>query len=285
MAWWLVWLACGDTTNTPEEQAPPEEAAEGDAADVPMAPVAPGLLTEAEFAALHELTDDEAPQPKGSTVQIAGMDAYLSLPESATGPVPGVVVIHEWWGLNGHIKHWADRLASAGYAAVAVDLYDGAVATDHKQAMAAMEKVDEATAIDKLKAAHAYLVSDPRIQAPKTASVGWCFGGGYSLRLAMAEPELDASVVYYGRLVDEDAQLQSIAAPMLGIFGSEDAGIPVDTVKAFETRMQGLGKPFTVHLYDAGHAFANPSSGRYHSESANDAWAKVHAFLAEHLAG
>src|SRR5689334_2353382 len=118
------------------------------AAPSPAAPAAPspsavpGGLSEEEFAALHTLREDGAPALKGEMVQLTdGTQAYLSLPPGASSPLPGVVVIHEWWGLNEHIKHWADRLAADGYAALAVDLYGGVVASDRETAMATMKKV------------------------------------------------------------------------------------------------------------------------------------------------
>ena len=268
--------------NEPAEA--PVAAPAPDAAEVPSAPVArPGLLSEEQFAALHELKEEEAPPAKGITVEVGGMNAYLSLPEGTEGSAPGVVLVHEWWGLNSHIRYWADRLATQGYAALAVDLYDGTVATEPDQAMAAMKAVDEAAALEKLKAAHAFLVSDERVQAPRTGVIGWCFGGGWSLRLAVAEPELDAAVMYYGRLIEDDAELQKLNAPLLGVFGSQDKGIPVDAVKAFETKLKGLGKNASIQIYDAGHAFANPSSGRYAAVPAEQAWEEVAGFFKRNL--
>ena len=266
------------------EPAPPTEA-EGTATD--EAPANPmtntGVLTEPEFAKLHEHTDEAAPPTRGEMIDLAGGKAYLTLPEGATGPVPGIVVIHEWWGLNEHIKHWSDRLAADGYAAIAVDLYAGEVATTPDDAMALMKRVDEARAAEVLAAAHAFLAEDPRIKAPKRGVIGWCFGGGWSLQHAIATPDLDAAVVYYGRLVEDPAQLAKIAAPMLGIFGDQDAGIPPASVKAFAAAMAEAGKTLEVHSYDAPHAFANPSSGRYVPDAAAAAWDEARAFFAEHL--
>lgn len=280
----LLILSCSDGEPVAEPRpAEPAAPVAPDAAEIPMAPVEPGLLTEAQFAALHALKADEAIPPRGTTVQVGGMQAYLSLPEGAAGPVPGVLVVHEWWGLNDHVRYWADRLAAQGYAALAVDLYDGRIATTAPEAMAAMREVDEAAAMEKLAAAHAFLRSDERISAPTTGIVGWCFGGGWSLRLAIAEPELDAAVIYYGRLVEDEAELAKIAAPMVGVFGTEDAGIPVEAVRALEQRLAKLDKSFELHLYEAGHAFANPSGGHYDGPKAEDAWGKVSAFLAREL--
>ncbi|MGK0484085.1 MAG: carboxymethylenebutenolidase, partial [Planctomycetota bacterium] len=242
-----------------------------------------GVLDEASFAALHDLTDAEAPELTGESIKVGGMDCYLSKP--AIGESLGaVIVIHEWWGQTDHIKHWTDRLASDGYTALAIDLYGGVVATDREGAMKAMRSVDQDTAIEQLLAAHEYL-SDPAgaVKAERTACIGWCFGGGWSLQLAMAEPELDAAVVYYGRLVTEPKELKGINASMLGVFGNQDGSIPPAAVAGFKDAMKTAGKELRLRQYDAEHAFANPSSGRYDAENAAKAWRETRMFLVEKL--
>jgi len=243
-----------------------------------------GILDEESFKRLHELTKETAPTARGGELTVGGARAYLSLPE-APGPVPGVVVIHEWWGLNDNIRHWTDRLAARGWAALAVDLYGGTVATTPDEAMAAMKSVDETKALSILRAAHRFLVEDPRVRAPRTASVGWCFGGGWSLQLALAEPDLDAAVIYYGRLVTEPERLAAIHADVLGIFGSQDQSIPPDVVASFDRALDQATVPHVILSYDAPHAFANPSSARYDQASAADAWEHVQRFLERELAG
>ncbi|MEM9383065.1 MAG: dienelactone hydrolase family protein, partial [Planctomycetota bacterium] len=219
---------------------------------------------------------------RGEEVEVGGMDAYLSTPTYGE-PLGGVLVIHEWWGLNEHVKHWADRLASDGYVALAVDLYDGVVATTRDGAMEAMRGVDKEAAREKLLAAHEYLVSGDGAGVERTACIGWCFGGGWSLETAIAEPELDAGVIYYGRLVTDVERLGQIEASMLGVFGNEDRGIPPSAVEEFADAMESAGKDLTLRQYDANHAFANPSSGRYDAENASAAWSETRAFLYEHL--
>lgn len=239
-----------------------------------------GVLDEASFAALHELREGEAPALTGEEIEIEGTRAYLSVPAQGE-PIGAVVVIHEWWGLNEHVKHWADRLASDGYTALAVDLYGGVVATTREEAMASMGAVDDEAALATLRAAHAYLVDEE--DAERTACIGWCFGGGWSLKLAMAEPELDAAVIYYGRLVTDVDALAAIEAPVLGIFGEQDSGIPPSAVAEFSDAMEKAGVDLTLRSYDAEHAFANPSSARYDAEHAGAAWAETRAFLCKSL--
>lgn len=242
-----------------------------------------GGLSEEEFKALHALTGEKAPAPKGEMIEIAGARAYLSLPPNAKPPIAGIVVIHEWWGLNDHIKHWSDRLAGAGYAAVAVDLYGGTVATTPDEAMAAMKTVNAERAEEILAAAHAFLAKDPRIQAKKRGVIGWCFGGGWSLRQALAVENLDAAVIYYGRLETEPKELTKIEAKVLGIFGNQDHGIPPKTVDAFDAALTTAGVEHEIYRYDAPHAFANPSNARYNQAAATDAWSHVQAFLKANL--
>jgi carboxymethylenebutenolidase len=242
-----------------------------------------GVLGEEEFKALHELKTGEVPDLKGTMVDLAGGKAYLSLPTEGQAPFPGIVVIQEWWGLNDHIKLWADRLAADGYAALAVDLYDGTLATTSDEAMAAVNAVKEERALEILQAGFAFLGDDARVRAPRIGSIGWCFGGGWSLRLAIAQPELDACVIYYGRLVDDPAELAKIRAPICAIFGDRDTGIPPDAVAAWEKALQEAGADYQIHRYDAEHAFANPSSARYDHGAAAKAWNVVVPFLAYHL--
>ena len=243
-----------------------------------------GGLTEKEFQALHELKAEAAPPRKGQLLEIAGARAYLSLPENVRQPIPGVLVIHEWWGLNEHIMHWADRLAAQGYAALAVDLYGGKVATTPEEAMAAMKAVDAKRSQEILQAAHQYLMTASRVQSRRTGVVGWCFGGAWSLRAGMAIPELSAVVMYYGRPVLNVDELKTIKAPVLGIFGSKDESIPNDVVEEFDEALADAGVAHRILKYDAPHAFANPSApGRYDAEAAAAAWEQVKGFLDENL--
>ncbi|MBN9681129.1 MULTISPECIES: dienelactone hydrolase family protein [unclassified Corallococcus] len=253
-------------------------------AEVARAPSATGAVSEEEFKAMHTLRTDAAPERRGQPVELSdGSKGYLSLPPGAKGPLPAVIVIHEWWGLNEHVQAWADRLAAEGYAALAVDLYHGKVATTPDEALALVKAADDAEATKTLLAAHAFLKSDPRIQAVRTGSIGWCFGGGWSLQTAMAIPELSAAVIYYGHPVTDPQQLSTIKAQVLGIFGTKDKSIPPETVKAFEKALDEAGVRSRIVEYDADHAFANPSGARYDERSAASAWAETSAFLARTL--
>ena len=242
-----------------------------------------GQVSEEEFKKMHELKTGAVPDLKGTMIEVDHGRAYLSLPKDAKAPLPAVVVIHEWWGLNDNVKHWADRLAAEGYAALAVDLYGGAVATTPDAAMEAMRKVDEKKAVETMRAAVRFLKEDPRVLATKTASIGWCFGGGMSLALALAEPGLDAVVMYYGHPVTDPEKLQSLRAPLLGIFGTQDKSIPPPVVKEFDEALTAAKKNHRIQSYEADHAFANPSNPHYDEKNAGAAWEEARAFLSKHL--
>lgn len=274
-------LACEGCGATP---APDPNSSDSAKPSTSVADGMTGGLSEEAFKALHELKTDAPPKLDGQDITIDGTKAYLSLPEAQKPAKIGIVVIHEWWGLNDNIRHWADRLAKDGYAALAVDLYGGVVAKTPDEAMAAMKAVDEKKALATLLAAHDFLEKDSRVMATKTGSIGWCFGGAWSLRLAMNEPDLDAAVIYYGHLVNNPDELKNIKAELLGIFGNRDKAITPDDVNAFEAALGKANVKNTIFRYDADHAFANPSNPRYEQKSATEAWANVHGFFGRTLA-
>jgi carboxymethylenebutenolidase len=270
-------FACQSTDSPAPASAPKAPAAK------PASTSATGHVSESEFKALHVLKQGDAPKLHGAMIDLSGSRAYLALPPNAKAPLPALVVIHEWWGLNDHVKHWADRLAAEGYAAVAVDLYGGFVATNPDDAMKAMQAVDQTKADAILLAAHKFLASDPRVKATKRGSIGWCFGGHQSLRLALAAPDLDAAVMYYGFPISDPAALEPLHADLLGIFGTRDTSIPPSAVAEFDAALKKASKRHEFHSFDAAHAFANPSNEIYDEKSAAAAWEIVRKFLADHL--
>jgi carboxymethylenebutenolidase len=205
---------------------------------------------------------------------------------SGKGPFPAIVVIHEWWGLNDWVKEQASKLADQGYVALAVDLYRGKAATTPDMAHELMRGLAEDRAGRDLRAAVAFLRAQPNVKKDRVGSIGWCMGGGYSLQTALLEPELAATVINYGHLATEPENLQKIHAPILGIFGGQDRGIPVEDVKKFEAALKGMGKKVEIVIYpDAGHAFENPNNKTgYRADDASDAWQRTVKFLAATLA-
>jgi carboxymethylenebutenolidase len=219
------------------------------------------------------------------TVGGTGVAGWLARPEHAAEIRGALIVIHEWWGLNDNIRSMAEQLAGEGYAALAVDLYGGRSAGTPQEARELMQAAmaDRPAAEANLRAAYGYLTGE--LGAAQVASIGWCFGGAWSLNTALMYPrELDAAVIYYGRLVTDESLLAPLDVPLLGIFGALDSGIPVASVRAFETALAALDKDAEIVVYeDADHAFANPSGQRYNAIAAADAWRRTRAFLAEHL--
>jgi carboxymethylenebutenolidase len=210
---------------------------------------------------------------------------YFSAPADMFEPLPAVIMIHEWWGLNDNIRAMADRLAGEGYIVFAVDLFKGKVAATPDEArvlmMEAIEDPDAASA--NIRAAFEFVSATAG--APRIGSLGWCFGGGMSLNAAQLFPEdLDAAVIYYGQVTDDEEALRPIGAPILGLFGAEDAGIKVESVERFRDALELLRKNYTVHIYPGvGHAFANPTGRNYNAAAADDAWKRTLEFLDLHL--
>lgn len=201
------------------------------------------------------------------------------------GPFPALVVIHEWWGLNDWVKEQASKLADQGYEALAIDLYRGNVATTPDEAHQIMRGVPSDRANRDLLAATAFLASQKSVDAKRIGSIGWCMGGGYSLDLAIADPNLKVAVINYGHLASDDATLKKINAAVLGIFGGQDKGIPVADVTKFGAQLKAMGKTVEIKVFpDAGHAFENPNNKNgYRADDAAEAWKLTTAFLAKNL--
>jgi carboxymethylenebutenolidase len=213
------------------------------------------------------------------------LNGFLARPKGVSGPLPGIIVIHEWWGLNDNIRDMARRLAGEGYAALAVDLYGGAKADTPDQATALMQAAmkDMAAGQDNLHQAYNYLATAQH--APRIGVIGWCFGGGWSLATALLLPDkIAATVIYYGHLETDRAKLATLKMPILGFFGGQDGSIPVATIRQFESTLKELGKSVEIHIYEnAKHAFANASGGNYNAEAASDSWKRTVEFLARNL--
>jgi len=217
-----------------------------------------------------------------SITTASGHTARAVLATPKTTPAPAVLLVHEWWGLNDQIKAVASDLAREGFLALAVDLYDGKVATSPDDARAYVQAVDRARATEALVAWVEWLRAHEHGNG-RVGTVGWCFGGGWSLDVSRATP-VDATVIYYGHVARGAGELAPLAGPVLGHFGTLDARINAEMVGGFERAMAEAGKrDLTVHWYDADHAFANPSGGRYDEEDARLAWTRTLAFFHRHL--
>ena len=190
-------------------------------------------------------------------------------------------VFQEWWGLNDYIKKEAATYAAEmpGVNVIAVDLYDGKVATTRDEASAMMQaaKTDRIEAI--IRGAQVY--AGPKAEI---ATIGWCFGGGWSLQAALIGGKQTAGcVMYYGMPEKDVAKLKTLNSDVLGIFAKEDGWISPEVVKTFEADMAKAGKKVTVVSYNADHAFANPSNPKYSKEFAAEAHAKALGYLKRKL--
>lgn len=235
-----------------------------------------------EGAPARTVISEELPYGEVNNELVYG---HFALPEDMVEPLPAVIVIHEWWGLNDNIRAMADRLAGEGYIVLAVDLFGGEVAESPADARLLMQRAIENpdAAISNLEQALAFV--EEVAEAPGIATLGWCFGGGWSLNAALRFPStLDAAVIYYGQVTDDPEKLEALSSPVLGFFGAEDRGIRVDSVRAFETALDTLDKDATIYVYPGvGHAFANPTGRNYDATAAEDAWAKTLDFLNQEL--
>jgi len=218
---------------------------------------------------------------------------YLVYPVSSNDTVgkklPAVVMIHEWWGLNENIKNMANLLAKQGFVVLAADLYKGEVANNPERAMQLVQIVrnNQNNSINNLQSAVKYLSLLPNVDSSKIASLGWCFGGGQSLQLALNSQDhpLAATILYYGTpLVTDKALLSNIKWPVLGIFGDKDQSIPIEEINQFGNSLNQSGITNNIHIYKGvGHAFANPSGDNYAPKETEDAWQKTLSFLKKYV--
>ena len=224
------------------------------------------LLASGELVAQSSAVDRLAKSPRHhEVVDIGsgadGVRALVVYPESSS-KAPVALVIHENKGLTDWVRSFADRLAEAGFIAVAPDLLtrfdeqhaDTAAFGGDDAARTALYKLDANQVLKRLLATREYAARIPAGNG-KVASVGFCWGGGQSFRLASASTDLAAAVVFYGTAPEDAEALRSIAAPVYGFYGGNDARVNA-TVEPTALRMKELGKSFDPRTYDgAGHGF------------------------------
>jgi carboxymethylenebutenolidase len=191
-----------------------------------------------------------------------------------------LIVIQEWWGLNDNVKMESDKYYTdlGDVNVIAVDMYDGKVAATPDSAMKLMRGADMGRMTAIIQGAIKYAGSKASIY-----SVGWCFGGMWSLQTAiLAGPQAKGTVMYYGRPETNMDKLKSIQCDIIGFFGNLDQSPSPAMVNDFEKNMKEAGKNLAVNRYEAGHGFANPSNPTYNAAAKEDAYAKAIAFLKAH---
>jgi len=248
--------------------------------------IAPMLAANSAKAAMVAADDQRV---SASEVTFAGasgeMSGYLALPADAAGDLPAVIVIHENRGLNDHIRDVARRLATEGFAGLAVDFLSplGGTPADEEQARAMFGDLDGAQTVANAAAAREFLASHDATNG-KVGAVGFCWGGGLVNSLAVADPGLNAAVAYYGRQ-PEAGEVSFIEAPLLLHYAGLDDRINAG-IDAYRAALEENGKDFTIHVYDGvNHAFNNDTSeARYDKAAADLAWDRTLAFFRENLA-
>jgi len=242
------------------------------------------LATDKDFSGGHDAPLPYSYAGEGQTITFKTTDGKTSQAFEIKSAKPSnkyLFVIHEWWGLNDYIKKEAATYAQEmpGVNIIALDLYDGQVATTPEEAGKLMQGVKTERAAAIIKGAQLY--AGPKAQF---ASVGWCFGGGWSLQSALlGGKQTVGCVMYYGMPEKDVAKLRTLNSDVLGLFAEQDKWINPEVVKQFEKDMAAAGKKVTVKEYPADHAFANPSNPKYNKELATDAHQKALAYLKARL--
>ncbi len=257
--------------------------------------IAPASPTEAPPTAAPtaeptaEAAAEAGPDVMGEDVTYPDRDGeeltgYLAWPASAAEtPLPGLIILQEWWGLNEHIKEVTRRFAAQGYVALAPDLYKGSVATEPDEARKLVMALDMPEAVAEIGQASNYLLGLESVRGEKVGIVGFCMGGRLVLASALELDTLAAAVPFYGSPLTAE-ESAAVKAPVQGHYGSEDGGIPVDGVKAMEAAMQAADIESEFYIYEgAPHAFFNDTAASYRPEAAAQAWERTLAWFAAHL--
>ncbi len=221
------------------------------------------------------------------------LHGMLAWDDAQKGKRPGVLVVHEWWGMNDHARNQAKRLAEAGYVAFALDMYGKGKVTTHPkdaQAFAQEASKDPATERARFDAAKAVLEKDPHVDGSKIGAIGYCFGGGVVLGMARAGEDLKAVGTFHGLSVDE-AKKGSIKPAILVQVGAADPMITSDQVAKFKQEMDAAGANYRVIVYPgAKHSFTNPDADKagveglaYNADADKQSWSELLTFLKEHL--
>jgi len=210
-------------------------------------------------------------------------DGFLAAPK-APGKYPGVIVIHEIWGLVDHIKDVSVRLAREGYAAIAVDIFEGKTLTKLEDGRKLREQFIEEKMLADLNGAHAYLKKLENVNPKRIGTIGFCMGGGLSLLLACHNPEIAGAAIFYGRNPSPIDQIKNFHCPILGNYAGADVAITEADINLLKQTLTKHGKTFDIKTYlGAPHAFFNDTRESYRPEAAKDAWQRVLKFYGKYL--
>jgi dienelactone hydrolase len=223
------------------------------------------------------------------------MKGYLAYDKDFTGKRPGVLVVHEWWGLNEYARKRARMLAGMGYTALAVDMYGEGKQATHpadagKFSSELMKEFDVAKA--RFMAAMEFLKKEPTVDPGRIAAIGYCFGGGIVLNMARQGLDLKGVASFHGSLVAvKPAQPGAVKAKILVLHGADDTFVTPQQIEAFKNEMKNAGADFQFIVYPgATHSFTNPDADkyakkfnlplRYNAEADKKSWEDLRKFLA-----
>ncbi len=228
---------------------------------------------------LDEVTNVTIPGASGGP----DVRAYVAKPEG-DGPFPTVIMIHEFFGLNESILSKADLLAQEGYLVVAPDTFRGSTTSWIPRAIYQVITTSPEDINADLDSVYAWLESQPDVDEDRVATAGFCYGGRASLSYSLHNPQLAATVIFYGSPETDPAILKTLPGPVLGIFGGADQSIPVEDVKAFDAALKEAGVPHEIEIYDGQpHAFVEDADGIKSGGAQGEAWAQLLAFLETNL--
>ncbi len=212
--------------------------------------------------------------------------AYLSHQAgNGTGKRPGIIIIHEWWGLVPHIKDVADRYAREGYVALAPDLFNGVYATSSDKAMELSSSVSVDASEKMIGSSLDHLRGSGLVQDSKIVITGFCFGGTHAFNFVCGSKYVAAGAIYYASRLPNDEKLKRISTPLLLIYGDQDRSVKPEQARDLEEKLRRMGKDARLLSYPGcPHAFFNDQSPiSYRPEAARDAWEKTLAFFRAHL--
>ncbi|HEY6865629.1 MAG TPA: dienelactone hydrolase family protein [Candidatus Eisenbacteria bacterium] len=247
------------------------------------------LLASRTIPGLSAASAPKSTAPETTFVQLGSGDAaesaFVATPPGDK-PLPGIVVVHEWWGLNGQIRDVGRRLANQGYLAIVPDLYHGKVADDPMKAHELTRGLVDKEAIATLEQAVAWLRAQPRVAKSRVGVIGFCMGGGLALQVGLEDPGLSAVVMFYGAPETDPERLAQLKGALQGHFGEQDQGIPPKRVEEFRDALKKIGKTAEIYEYPgAGHAFMHDGAESYRPDAARQAWARTLAFFQKYLRG
>ena len=206
---------------------------------------------------------------------------YLATPASGKGP--GILVIQEWWGLVGHIKSVADRFAAEGFTALAPDMYHGQTASEPDGAAQVLLGLGDVERHEQLAGAAAYLAQQST--GAKIGAVGFCMGGQLALFAATVNPNVGATVNFYGIHPNVKPDYTKLSGPVLGLFAEKDGFVTPQVARDTDAAIKKAGKVSEIHIYpNVDHAFFNDENkAAYNKAAADDAWRRTLAHFRQHL--